>query len=148
MAHIILATARRVGTKQTKKVAIDLTRHIRNLENTKNYWKKDIARNPNASYSNCSSFFHDVLLGTVTKGFVEGAVVESIDAKKIETIYSSGSVSTNSKGFSFRFGYKNVGGNLEINISYEQLGMKTPDFKKLAELLKQQDEIEEQIAIA
>jgi len=147
MAHIILATARRVGTTQTKKVAIDLTRHIRNLENTKNYWKKEIARNPKTSYSNCSSFFHGVLLGTVTKGFVEGGVVESIDTKKIETVHSSGRVSTNAKGFDFRFGYKNIGGNLEVSVSYEQLGIETPDFKKLSELLKQQEDIEEQIAI-
>ncbi len=147
MAHILLVTAERVGTKQTKNIALDLTSYTKSLENTLRYWKKAIARNPDTNFSNCSSFFANILLGTVKDNFVDGDIVDSVVAKKIEAISKSGSVAVGSDGFEFRFSYLNVGSCLKVEVSFEQVGIKKPDFKKIAELMNKQKEIEEQLEL-
>ena len=145
---ILLVTAKRSGTEQTKDVALDLTSYIPTLKGLRDYYKESFVKKY-ASMS-CSSsgqsLFNQVLLGTVKTGFEHGKVVESVEVKAIDTISDYCRVATLKHGFELTFYYVNVGSYLKVEITHEMIGIKSPNYERIAELHKKKEEIEKEIA--
>jgi hypothetical protein len=146
---ILLVTAKRSGTEQTKDVALNLSSYIQTFEMLRDFYKESfVSKYPAVGYSSSSStnFLHFVLMGTVKEGFSHGKLVKSVKAKKIDVIAEGCWVTTTKDGFELSFSYKNVGSYLKAVITHEMIGIKRPNYERIAELHKQKEDIQKEIA--
>jgi len=147
MKKIVLVTARRCGTNQTKNVALNLS-SIGYFKALRDNNMVDIANHRGTSYCGKVTTYEGVLMGTVVGEFTEFAVLNSEDdvkVKKIDSVSDTFYISTGADGFEFTFYYKNVESYLKILISYELAGLSTPDFDKIKELEEKRESLMEEM---
>ena len=84
-------------------------------------------------------------MGTVKSGFEHGKLVESVNAKELDKITDYCRVATTKNGFELTFYYLNVGSYLKVEITHEMIGIKSPNYERIAELYEKKKEIEKEL---